>query len=110
MAWKLSKRQIRERFRKHVYERDGHKCKICMVPITECQNLEVHHITDRNEIFGGGYVKENGITLCPKHHDKAEDFHRNKPVDEGFYPNDLYALIGSTRAKAEEAARKELDE
>lgn len=45
----------------------------------------------------GGYVKENGISLCSDHHLKAEVFHINAGEcwEVGFHPSDLYELIGS---------------
>lgn len=60
--------------------------------------LDAHHITDRNEMPNGGYVKENGISLCPECHKKAELYHTsNKTVwHPGFHPNDLYAKIHSS--------------
>ena len=51
------KQKVREDFRNSVFERDGHKCKIC----GSNDKLDAHHITDRNEMPNGGYVKENGI-------------------------------------------------
>lgn len=68
--------------------------------------LDAHHITDRNKMPGGGYVKENGITLCPECHAKAERFHQTNGEEHemGFHPNDLYAIIGSSYEKALEAS------
>lgn len=54
----------------------------------------------------GGYVVENGITLCPDCHEKAEVFHNiGTPID-GFAPDELYALIRSSRAEALRASHK----
>jgi len=58
----MNKKTIREHFRNEVLERDGNKCKFC--PRTD--SLDAHHITDRHDMPNGGYVKENGITLCPE--------------------------------------------
>lgn len=69
------KKKIREAFREAVFTRDGHKCRMCGRP--DCK-LDAHHITDRNELPNGGYVKENGITLCDVEggcHMKAEQYH-----------------------------------
>jgi hypothetical protein len=44
----------------------------------------------------GGYVKENGISLCPRCHIRAEEWHNSGKVEKGFHPNELYALIGSS--------------
>lgn len=57
----------------------------------------------------GGYVKENGITLCDSPtgcHNKAESFHRGEEVPEGFMPADLYKKIGSSYEKALEASKR----
>ena len=92
------KKQIREDFRNSVFGRDGYKCVIC-----ECaKDLDAHHITDRKEMPNGGYVKENGITLCPEHHWKAETFHitGGKKWEENFHPDDLYKLISSNKEDA----------
>jgi hypothetical protein len=87
------KKQIREAFRKAVFDRDGHKCIICGARA----DLDAHHITNRDDIPNGGYVKENGITLCPTHHEEAEG---------GVYVRGhLYSLIDSHVDKAFEAAR-----
>ena len=88
------KQLIRQRFRDEVFERDGHKCLCC----DRTDNLDAHHITDRNLMPNGGYVKENGATLCPDHHFDAEQFHRTggKMWLDGMHPNDLYRRIGSS--------------
>jgi hypothetical protein len=56
----------------------------------------------------GGYVKENGITLCDDNdgyegcHMKAELFHISEGVEwtVGMHPDDLYRLIGSSKELA----------
>ena len=68
------KQQIREKFRKDVFERDNFKCVIC--GRTDVK-LDAHHITNRKLMPNGGYCKENGITLCDCYdgcHFKAEQF------------------------------------
>jgi 5-methylcytosine-specific restriction endonuclease McrA len=96
------KQLIRHRFREAVFERDGHKCVFCDVRV----NLDAHHITDRNLMPNGGYVKDNGITLCPKHHIDAEAFHISggKEWVEGFHPNDLYKVVDSSYEQAYNAS------
>lgn len=64
----LEKKEIRRKFREAVFTRDGNKCVKC----NETQDLDAHHITDRKLFKNGGYVAENGITLCKKHHLSAE--------------------------------------
>ena len=65
------KQLIRINFREQVFTRDGWKCKFCDI----VDGLDAHHITDRTEMPNGGYVPENGITLCAEHHMQAERFH-----------------------------------
>lgn len=54
----------------------------------------------------GGYVKENGISLCPLCHMKAENFHLMGEAKPGYSPDELYALIGSSKEKAIAASEK----
>ena len=89
-----AKKVIRQNFRDAVFNRDGHKCVYC--DITD--NLDAHHIVDRNEMPNGGYVVENGITLCQKHHMDAEEYHitgGDSWVDD-MHPIDLFIKIKST--------------
>lgn len=58
----------------------------------------------------GGYVKENGVTLCKGDnesscHEKAEMVLKGKPIP-GFFPDDLYTLIGSDRDRAFQESEK----
>jgi 5-methylcytosine-specific restriction endonuclease McrA len=95
-----AKQLIRENFRTEVFKRDGHKCRVCK----KSGELDAHHITDRNEIPNGGYVKENGISLCDECHLKAEQYHVNGTWSDGFHPVELYKLIGSSHEKAHRAS------
>lgn len=98
----MSKELIREIFRENVFKRDGNACRICKSKF----DLDAHHITDRHEMPNGGYVVENGITLCPKHHMDAEKFHMSngEAWAYGMHPDDLYKLIGSSKEQAIEAS------
>ena len=61
--------------------------------------LDAHHITDRSLMPNGGYVKENGISLCDIEHGchmKAEQFHLGNEVEEGYTPEDLYKKTNSS--------------
>ncbi len=90
----MKKKQIiRQKFRTGVFDRDGHKCVFCDAG----ENLDAHHIVDRSLMPNGGYVIENGITLCHEHHMKAEQYHVSGGEDfvEGMHPADLYEIIGS---------------
>ena len=68
--------------------------------------MDAHHITDRDEMPNGGYVPENGISLCPQCHEKAEVFHRTGTALPGFAPAELYARIGSSPALALRASAR----
>lgn len=63
----------REEFRNSIFTRDNHRCVICHIGGT----LDAHHILERRlwptegpEAFG--YLMDNGVSLCPKHHLDAE--------------------------------------
>ena len=98
------KKQIRETFRMTVFERDGHRCRKCGAQ----GKLDAHHITDRHDMPNGGYVPENGISLCEPCHELAEEWHatHHQHVWPGFHPDDLYELIGSSWEIAWEASDK----
>lgn len=101
------KKMIRESFRTAVFLRDCHCCVTCGLSAEE-DHLDAHHITDRNEMPNGGYVPENGISLCSECHIKAEVYHstgHSSHVD-GFLPDDLYQHIGSSYAAAYTASQR----
>jgi 5-methylcytosine-specific restriction endonuclease McrA len=93
-----SKKQIRAAFRKAVFERDGYSCRCCGKTGYDRQGepqegrvpLDAHHIIPRDLMPKGGYVAENGITVCDDCHIKAET------GGPGFEPEDLFALVGSS--------------
>ena len=92
------KQETRSNFRKMVFERDNHQCRIC----DKSKNLDAHHIIDRHDIPNGGYILENGITLCEYHHGLAETYHVTNGISwsEGLHPNDLFIMIGSSKELA----------
>jgi len=96
-----SKKQIRENFRNVCLQRDNNSCRV--YGAKNC-HLDVHHIVDRHDMPNGGYVLENGISLCPECHLKAEAWHQNLVVPSGFLPQELFALIGSDLDAAYEAS------
>jgi 5-methylcytosine-specific restriction endonuclease McrA len=110
-----NKKSIRENFRNSVFERDKHKCRICGRHAADV-HMDSHHITDRSEMPNGGYVKENGISLCdapqadgaPSCHSRAEQFHisEGKTWEPGLHPDDLYKMIGSSKEKAIRASER----
>lgn len=58
----------RDKFREAVFKRDGHMCVICHQPAADA-----HHIIERRLFSDGGYYIDNGASLCPEHHIKAEE-------------------------------------
>ena len=107
------KKTVRKEFRSQVFHRDQHKCRSCgkqgydhndpqEVAKQEASGavlweLDAHHITSRDEMPAGGYVKENGISLCAECHTKAELPHASNIE---FTPESLYRSIGSSKANA----------
>lgn len=101
------KNKDRVKFRNSVLERDGNRCKVCGRSDVK---LDAHHIENRNYIEGGGYVLENGITLCDTKdgcHMKAERYHITGGKDwvKGYHPMDLYKLIKSSLGLAKEKSK-----
>lgn len=112
------KKQIRAAFRRAVFTRDGWKC-VCCGAAGKCRqtgeyegaevprvDLDAHHVTDRNEMPHGGYVAENGISVCDACHELAEVFHSTGTAHPGFSPEELYARIGSSHTEALNASEK----
>lgn len=104
----MNKKDIRKIFKYEVFERDNYTCRVCGIgPIKSNPEdiFDAHHITDRSEMPNGGYVKENGITVCKQEysykiscHLRCEKFHisGNKEWEDGLHPDDLYKLISSS--------------
>jgi 5-methylcytosine-specific restriction endonuclease McrA len=108
------KKQVRAAFRADTFKRDGYRCCICKKPATADTAeaiLDAHHINPREIMPGGGYVKENGISLCKGDdgtscHEKAEAYLQGESTDPTFAPDALYVLISSSREKATKASEK----
>lgn len=102
------KHLIRHKFRVVCLNRDDGKCRVCKLvgEPPNCDELDVHHITDRSLMPNGGYVLENGISLCADCHWKAEKFHQTGNAYEGYHPEDLYRLISSSFEKAVKASER----
>lgn len=64
----MSKSDIREKFKKAVFERDNYQCVVCKEPA-----VDAHHIIDRSLFEDGGYHIDNGASLCSYCHVMAED-------------------------------------
>lgn len=67
------KNQNRETFREAVFERDNY---LCVVPSCGKEATDAHHLIERRLwIKGkekGGYIADNGVSLCSFHHQLAE--------------------------------------
>lgn len=106
------KKLIRKNFRDACYQRDKFCCAMCGAKPNKGSSftiesfLDAHHITNPKEIVNGGYVLENGITLCESDHQKAEEFHSTGIAHPGYSPEDLYNKIGSDLEKAIAASKK----
>jgi len=57
----------RDQFRNEVFQRDNHKCVVCLKPA-----VDAHHIIERKLFDDGGYYLDNGVSVCEKHHLLAE--------------------------------------
>ena len=104
-----TKQLVRQRFRDACFARDRHRCRVCnSVPPNGDDGLDAHHITDRNEMPNGGYVKENGISLCAPCHEKAEVYHASSKAtsEPGYSPDDLYRYVGSSYDSARRASER----
>ena len=104
------KKDIRRQFRDKSFRRDKYRCRVCgFKPPTAAEIttlLDCHHINSRDLMPAGGYVPENGISLCADCHIKAEEYWRTGTAIEGYSPEDLYKLIGSSYELAVEMSLK----
>jgi len=98
-----AKKEIRKRFRDACFARDRFSCVKCGFKSSAERaeiDLDAHHITNRNLMPNGGYVTDNGISLCSECHIKAE------ASSEGYSAKELYDLINSNYDKAIKASQK----
>lgn len=111
----MRKKTIRGNFRKAVFTRDNYTCKCCGMEgadyhdlPTDKRPLDAHHITDRHLMPNGGYVVENGITVCGECHKKAEVWWSSIMTKfiVGYHPDDLYKLINSSYELAVQKSEK----
>lgn len=103
------KKLIRKNFRDVCYQRDKYCCAKCGKKSSKDgaeKELDAHHITNRDLMPNGGYVKENGISLCSDCHIKAEIYHSTGTTIEGYSVDDLYKIINSNLEKAVKASEK----
>tara|TARA_Y100000310_G_C20558844_1_gene751991 strand:+ start:484 stop:801 length:318 start_codon:yes stop_codon:yes gene_type:complete len=95
-----SKKIIRAAFRNDTFTRDKFVCLGCGERFT-LEGLDAHHITPREQMPNGGYVSENGATLCVYGcHEKAEEWIKTGTGTKGYSPEELYEKISSSREKA----------
>jgi 5-methylcytosine-specific restriction endonuclease McrA len=105
----MGKKEIRQNFRNVCLKRDKYKCVKCTfksTPEKAEDELDVHHIINRNELPNGGYVLQNGISLCNDCHVKAEHFHSTGVALPGYSIEELYIAIGSNYELAVAASEK----
>jgi len=57
----------RNEFKKQVFARDSGQCVVCGNP-----GVDAHHLIERKLWSNGGYLLENGVTLCSDDHLRAE--------------------------------------
>lgn len=99
----MTKKEIRNNFKNSVFKRDKNTCQVCNKKHSSTDGLDAHHITDRSIIPNGGYVKENGITVCKQDcHFKVEMFHiyDGEKWEDGLHPDNLYKIINSSKELA----------
>lgn len=65
------KNQNRAKFREAVFKRDNNKCIVCSKDA-----VDAHHLVERclwkEPSEQGGYIVDNGVSLCSLHHIEAE--------------------------------------
>lgn len=64
--------QGRKQFRQTVFDRDENTC---LVPWCDNDADDAHHIVERELWDDGGYIPNNGASVCNKHHQYAEENH-----------------------------------
>ncbi len=64
--------QNRKQFRDAVFRRDNHEC---LIPWCNEHADDAHHIIERELWDEGGYIPNNGASVCNKHHKYAEKNH-----------------------------------
>lgn len=101
------KKLIRQAFRDACFKRDQYRCAYCKwkpKPENIEKELDVHHITNRNDMPNGGYVLENGISLCARCHYNAEQYLQIGSCMD-FAASKLYIIINSSYERAVEASK-----
>lgn len=69
--------------------------------------LDAHHVIPRDLMPNGGYVPQNGVTVCGSCHEGCESYWvRGDGVPPRYWPEQLFRLIGSSFEQAVEASEK----
>jgi len=71
--------QNRKKFRESVFSRDNNEC---VVPWCDNESDDAHHVIERELWKDGGYILNNGASVCNKHHKYAEN---NNIPPQAFY-------------------------
>ncbi|CAB4196860.1 HNHc domain containing protein [uncultured Caudovirales phage] len=103
------KQLIRQQFRDACFKRDKFCCAKCGFKSSKEnveKELDAHHIQSRKDMPSGGYVPENGISLCSECHLKAEEFYTTGLAITGYSINELFNTIGSSLEVAINASKK----
>ncbi len=103
------KKMIREKFRNEVFIRDKYTCICCgfKSSLKNCrEELDAHHIQDRNIMPNGGYSFKNGVTVCKPCHELCELYHQGKECPAEYMPEALYTKIGTSYDEAYKACEK----
>lgn len=120
------KREVRRRFREAVFKRDRNTCVVCGLVSADGTEIDAHHVWPREKMPNGGYVRENGVTLCDHaktgtsatgcharaerilaaHLELGEDLPTEGDPDHEVGPHALYQKIKSSRAQAEAASAR----
>lgn len=77
--------QNRSQFREEVFARENNTC---IVPWCSNKADDAHHILERSLWNNGGYISQNGVGVCNKHHKYAEE--------SEIPPQAFYQWIGIT--------------
>jgi len=105
----VTKKLVRAAFRHATFTRDRFCCVMCPFkssPDRAEDELDAHHVANREAMPNGGYVKENGISLCGPCHIKAEEFYSIGVAHPGSSPEELYKVIRSSKQLAIRASER----
>jgi hypothetical protein len=111
----MSKLLTRDEFRRAVFARDNNLCVVCKEPADAA-----HHIIERRLFVDGGYYLDNGASLCPACHIRAEETTlsvedvrsaaeiRNKVIPPHLYDDTEYTKWGDVILSNGDRLRGEL--